>query len=97
MATDERKPIKVDPAVQKAIKVEAANRGVTMQSLIAEAWKVYVSKPGAVPVLASEPTEWHGKLTEILKSGDQPMIDAVTQNIDVSHDRLRPARRKRAV
>lgn len=46
---------------------------------------------------APEPTEWHRKLTEILKSGDQPTIDAVTQNIDVFHDRLRPARRRKAV
>ncbi len=46
---------------------------------------------------APEPSEWHRKLTDILKSGDQPTIAAVTQNIDVFHDRLRPARRRRAV
>lgn len=46
---------------------------------------------------AAEPSTWHAKLSEILKSGDQAMIAAVTQNIDVSHDRMRPARRKRAV
>ena len=46
---------------------------------------------------APEPSEWHRKLTEILASGDQAMIATVTQSIDVFHDRMRPARRRRAV
>jgi hypothetical protein len=97
MAPDERKPIKIDPAIQRAIKIEAANRDVTMQDLIAEAWHFFAAKTSGKPLPRNEPSEWHRKLTEILGSGDQAMIATVTQSIDVFHDRLRPARRKRAV
>lgn len=39
---------------------------------------------------------WHKQLEAILTSGDSETIKAVTQNIEVFHDRLRPpaARRK---
>jgi hypothetical protein len=78
-------------------------RRVKKQQALIEAITGWIDGPGTPrssrtdQAAAPEPSEWHRKLTEILKSGDQPTIDAVTQNIDVFHDRLRPARRRKAV
>lgn len=44
----------------------------------------------AAPASRNSPCE--RKLAKILASGDQAVIDAVTQNIDVLYDRLRPTR-----
>lgn len=40
---------------------------------------------------------WHDKLEKILNSGDEATISAVTQNIEVFFDRLRPVRAARRV
>ena len=87
----------------KMLKRTALEREVDIGVLVMQALEVYLDDSDAPrssrtdQVAAAEPSEWHRKLTEILGSGDQAMIAAVTQNIDVFHDRLRPARRRRAV
>lgn len=86
----------------KKLKHAATDRETDIAGLVMRALNALLDGP-EVPrssksvQAAPEPSEWHRKLTEILKSGDQPTIDAVTQNIDVFHDRLRPARRRKAV
>lgn len=98
-----RSTVRLDAELQERVRIAIAKRRLrSFQSAVEQALELWLS--GDVPrtsrtdqVAAPEPSEWHRKLTEILKSGDQPTIDAVTQNIDVFHDRLRPARRRRAV
>ena len=83
----------------KRLKLTAAEREVEIQEIVLTAVADYLGKPAAksapATAAAAEPSAWHRKLTEILGSGDEATINAVTQNIDVFHDRLRPARRKK--
>jgi hypothetical protein len=87
----------------KKLKHAATERELDIAELVMQSLEVFLGGPEAPrssrtdQAAAPEPSEWHRKLTEILASGDQPTIAAVTQNIDVFHDRLRPARRRRAV
>lgn len=41
--------------------------------------------------------EWHDKLETVLNSGDEDTISAVSQNIKVFFDRLRPSKAARRV
>lgn len=92
--------LRVQKSQHKKLKALCAEREVTIEAAMGEAIAMYLRgdaspAPKTTSVPAAEPTEWHRKLTEILTSGDKPTIDAVTQNIDVFHDRLRPSRRRK--
>lgn len=102
---DEKKvstTVRFDPDFHEKIRIHLAKRRIrSMQQAVEQALELWLkgeasSAPKTTsPAPAVEPTEWHRKLTEILNSGDTPTIDAVTQNIDVFHDRLRPSRRRK--
>lgn len=98
-----RSTVRLDAAFQERVRIAIAKRRLrSFQAAVEQALQSWLDSDAprssrTDQAAAPEPTEWHRKLTEILKSGDQPTIDAVTQNIDVFHDRLRPARRRKAV
>ena len=77
----------------------------TRGSLLAEAWDLYEAAAPATPDKPAVVAVHHdsGKRSRqeeivalIMASGDAKVIDALTQNIDVFYDRLRPAKKKRA-
>jgi DNA-binding FadR family transcriptional regulator len=93
--------LRFDPAFHEELRIHLAKKRLrSIQQAVEDALRLWMRgdalpPPKAAPP-AAHPTEWHRKLTEILSSGDEATIHAVTQNIDVFHDRLRPSRKRKA-
>lgn len=95
--------LRLDEQLNERLRIFMAKRRIrSIQAAVEQALEQWLQgaaslapKATSAPA-AAEPSEWHRKLTEILNSGDKPTIDAVTQNIDVFHDRLRPSRKRKA-
>ncbi len=66
------------------------------ESSLALAFSPPLGHPSETCSLAvrAENRELHEKLEAILNSGDQGIIGAVVPNIEIFHDRMRPAQRK---
>jgi hypothetical protein len=86
--------INFPPTRKRELKLEAANRGVTMEALIVEAFDSYMASksgkstpPARSPgkVKASPHQKLHDKLEYILNSVSRDAIEAVTTNINVFH------------
>lgn len=94
-----RSTVRLDSDFQERVRIAIAKKRLrSFQAAVEQALELWLQAPKATtsPAAAVEPTEWHRKLTEILGSGDEATINAVTQNIDVFHDRLRPSRKRKA-
>lgn len=94
--------LRLEEPLNERVRIKMAKARVrSIQAAVEQALELWLKSDGqkvaaAPAAAAAEPSEWHAKLTEILASGDEATINAVTQNIDVFHDRLRPVRRKKA-
>lgn len=80
----------IEESLHSRVKAAAAKSRMDLKDVLSEAFEMWLGYLDAKAL--SEPTESHRKLTVILESGDEATISAVTQNIDVFYDRLRPAR-----
>lgn len=94
--------IRVSEELNRALHQRKTDTGVSFQHAVIDflhKWAKGTTEPQ--PIITElqrypEPhREWHRKLEAILASGDTETIDAVTQNVKVFFDRLRPATARR--
>jgi len=94
--------IRLDSDLHKRLRHAVADRELrSIQQAVLQALEAWLQEEQASPPAEAETppagalqpeSEWHRKLSAILASGDEDVIRAVTQNIDVFYDRLKPAR-----
>lgn len=80
------KQLKCSDEIHQAIKTQSAQRRITMEDLVEDALREWLTPTGA----RADCGELGSKLYRILTSGDHDAIRAVTHNIDLAYDRLRP-------
>jgi len=89
------KQVKCSEVLHRQLKTESAKRGVNMEDMVDAALRGFLQSPDALrefqrPSVVPTHTQLLERLYRILTSGDRPVIEAVTQDINLFHDRLRP-------
>ena len=88
--------IEMSPELHKRLRALANDREIKLYEATEEAIEAYVGAKSLEPA-CEVPRRLQGylsKLSKILASGDELAIDAVTKNVDLFLDRLRPGGRK---
>jgi hypothetical protein len=81
--------IRLPEDLHREVRGAAAKRGITAEVAYIEALTNWLG----VDAPKDETDPRVKKLETILSSGDELVIDAVTRNVELFHDRLRPRRR----
>lgn len=89
--------IRMKPSLKQQLHALAVERRMKLYQVAQEAIEAYLGlTEGGGPELKVPPQyrPCMKKVAEILSSGDELAIKAVVSNVEVFHDRLRPAARK---
>jgi hypothetical protein len=82
--------IRLPQDLHRAIRTLATSRGVTAEVAYVQALEGWLGLSATDSDAAPDPHV--SKLEAILRSGDELAIEAVKQNVNLFHDRLRPKR-----